>query len=108
MITGCTSKHGLRHYENLKPHVSSPEDWCIPQNMKGLEYLLVEPACEANEKAAERKTMATRARVWTTMKNRSGFRGRNLCERRLERSGAGRGAEVDGTRLADDDRNQER
>ena len=25
------------HYENLKPHVPSPEDWCIPQDMEGLE-----------------------------------------------------------------------
>ena len=38
------------HYENLKPHVPSPEDWCVPQNMEGLEYLLVEPACKVNEK----------------------------------------------------------
>ena len=38
------------HYENPKPHVPSPEDWCVPQNMEGLEYLLVEPACEVNEK----------------------------------------------------------
>ena len=38
------------HYENLKPHVPSPEDWCVPQNKEGLEYLLVEPACEVNEK----------------------------------------------------------
>ena len=38
------------HYENLKTHVPSPEDWCVPQNMEGLEYLLVEPACEVNEK----------------------------------------------------------
>ena len=29
------------HYENLKPHVPSPEDWCVPQNMEGLEYLFV-------------------------------------------------------------------
>ena len=34
------------HYENRKPHDPSPEDWCIPQDMEGLEYLLVEPACE--------------------------------------------------------------
>ena len=27
------------HYESLKPHVPSPEDWCIPQKMEGLEYL---------------------------------------------------------------------
>ena len=38
------------HYENLKPHVPSPEDWCIPKDMEGLEYLLVEPACEVNER----------------------------------------------------------
>ena len=38
------------HYENLKPHVQTPGDWCVPQNMEGLEYLLVEPACEVNEK----------------------------------------------------------
>ena len=37
-------------YENLKPRVHSPEDWCVPQNMEGLEYLLVKPACEVNEK----------------------------------------------------------
>ena len=24
------------HYENLKPHVPSPEDWCLPQDMEGL------------------------------------------------------------------------
>ena len=28
------------HYENLKPHVPSPEDWCIPKDMEGLEYLV--------------------------------------------------------------------
>ena len=39
------------HYENLKPLVPSPEDWCVPQNMEGLEYLLVEPACEVNGKS---------------------------------------------------------
>ena len=43
------------HYENLKPHVPSPEDWCVPQNMEGLEYLLVEPACEVNEKGTREK-----------------------------------------------------
>ena len=29
------------HYENLKPHVPSPEDWCLPKEMEGLEYLVV-------------------------------------------------------------------
>ena len=43
------------HYENLKPHVPSPEDWCVPENMEGLEYLLVEPACEVNEKSTREK-----------------------------------------------------
>ena len=43
------------HYENLKPHVLSPEDWCIPKDMEGLEYLLVEPACEVNEKGTRDK-----------------------------------------------------
>ena len=43
------------HYENLKPHVPSPEDWCKPQNIEGLEYLLVEPAYEVNEKGTREK-----------------------------------------------------
>ena len=43
------------HYENLKTHVPSPEDWCIPKDMEGLEYLLVEPACEVNEKGIREK-----------------------------------------------------
>ena len=43
------------HCENLKPHVPSPEDWCVPQNMEGLEYQLVEPACEVNEKGTREK-----------------------------------------------------
>ena len=43
------------HYENMKPHVPSPEDWCVPQNMEGLEYLLVDPACEVNENGTREK-----------------------------------------------------
>ena len=43
------------HYQNLKPHVPSPEDWCVPQNMEGNEYLLVEPALEVNEKGTREK-----------------------------------------------------
>ena len=43
------------YYENLKPHVPSPEDWCIPKDMEGLEYLVVEPACEVNEKGTREK-----------------------------------------------------
>ena len=33
----------------------SPEGWCGPQNMEGLEYLIVEPACEVNEKGSRKK-----------------------------------------------------
>ena len=43
------------HYENLKPHVTSPEDWCVPQNMEVLEYLIMEPACGVNEKGTGEK-----------------------------------------------------
>ena len=42
----------LRKSEISRP---SPEDWCVPQNMEGLEYLLVEPACEVNEKGTREK-----------------------------------------------------
>ena len=33
----------------------STEDWCIPKDMEGLEYLLVEPACEVNERGTREK-----------------------------------------------------
>ena len=42
------------HYENLKPHVSSPEIWCVPQSMDGLKYQIVEPACEVEGTREER------------------------------------------------------
>ncbi|XP_063717608.1 uncharacterized protein LOC134844724 [Symsagittifera roscoffensis] len=50
LITGRAA-----HYQNLKPHVPSLEDWCVPENMEGLEYLLVEPACEVNEEGTRKK-----------------------------------------------------
>ena len=43
------------HCEPLKPHVPSPEDWFVPQNMEGLEYLIVDPACEVDEKGTREK-----------------------------------------------------
>ena len=43
------------NYENLKPHVPFPEDWCVPQNIERLEYLLVQQACEVNEKGIREK-----------------------------------------------------
>ena len=42
-------------YENLKPHLPSPEDRCIPKDMEGLKYLVVDPACEVNEKGTREK-----------------------------------------------------
>ena len=44
-------------YENLKPDVPSLEDWCIPKDMERLEYLLVEPAQEVNEKGTREKNV---------------------------------------------------
>ena len=38
------------HYENLKPRVPSPEYWSVPRSMEGLEYLIMEQACEVNKK----------------------------------------------------------
>ena len=43
------------HYENQKPHDPSPEDWCVPQDVEGPEYLVVEPASEVNEKCTREK-----------------------------------------------------
>ena len=39
----------------VKEAVPSPEDWCVPQKMEGFEYLLVEPACEVNERGTREK-----------------------------------------------------
>ena len=60
----CLSTGRAAHYENLKPHVPSPEDWCIPKDMEGLEYLLVEPACEMNEKGIREKNDGNENLSW--------------------------------------------
>ena len=39
------------HYENIKPHIPSTEDWCIPADMEEGDYLMMDPACEVNEKS---------------------------------------------------------
>ena len=60
---GCTSAGTVLPLEykacsallKSKPHVPSPEDGCVPQKMEGLEYLLVEPACEVNERGTREK-----------------------------------------------------
>ena len=43
------------HYENIKPHNASSEDWCIPSDMNDEKYLIVDPACQLNEKGTRDK-----------------------------------------------------
>ena len=43
------------HYENIKPHNASSEDWCIPVDMQEGDYLIVDPACEVNERGTRDK-----------------------------------------------------
>ena len=43
------------HYENIKPHNPSTEDWCIPEDMEEGDYLMMDPACEVNEKGTREK-----------------------------------------------------
>ena len=43
------------HYENFKPHNLSTEDWCIPADMEEGDYLMMDPACEINEKGTRGK-----------------------------------------------------
>ena len=45
LSTGCAA-----HYENIKPHNASSEDWCIPSDMHDDDYLMVDLACEVNER----------------------------------------------------------
>ena len=43
------------HYENIKPRHASSEDWCIPADMQEGDYLIVDPACEVNERGTRDK-----------------------------------------------------
>ena len=43
------------HCENIKPHNPSTEDWCIPADMDEGDYLMIDPACEVNEKGTRGK-----------------------------------------------------
>ena len=43
------------HYKNIKPHNASSEDWCIPADMQEGHYLIVDPACEVNERGTRDK-----------------------------------------------------
>ena len=42
-------------YENMKPHNPSTEDWSIPADMEEGDYLMMDPACEVNEKGTREK-----------------------------------------------------
>ena len=44
------------HYENIKPHNPSTEDWYMPADMEKGEYLMMGPACEVNEKGTRGKS----------------------------------------------------
>ena len=43
------------HYEKIKPQNSATEDWCIPADMEKGDYLMMDPACEVNEKGTREK-----------------------------------------------------
>ena len=43
------------HYENIKPHNPSTKDWCIPADMEVGDYIMMDPACEVNEKGTREK-----------------------------------------------------
>ena len=45
------------NYENMKPHFPLPEDWRVPQNIEGHEYLVVKPARKVNEKGTREKNV---------------------------------------------------
>ena len=42
-------------YEKIKPHNPSTEEWCIPANIEEGDYLMMDPACEVNEKSIREK-----------------------------------------------------
>ena len=42
-------------YENINPNNASSEDWCIPRDMHDADYLIVDPACELNERGMRDK-----------------------------------------------------
>ena len=43
------------HYENIKPHNASSVDCCIPADMNDEDNLIVDPACEVNERGTRDK-----------------------------------------------------
>ena len=45
------------HYENIRPHNSPTDDWCIPEDLDEGDYLMMDPACEVNEKGSRGKNV---------------------------------------------------
>ena len=45
----------VARYENIISHNPSTEDWCIPADMEEGDYLMMDPACEVNEKGTREK-----------------------------------------------------
>ena len=43
------------HFENIKPHNPSTENWCIPEDMEEGNHLMMDPACEVNDKGTRDK-----------------------------------------------------
>ena len=43
------------HYENIKPYNPSTEDWCIPADIEEGDFLIMDTACEVNEKSTREK-----------------------------------------------------
>ena len=77
------SRGRAAHYENLKPHVPSPEDWCVPHNIEeGPEYLLVEPACEVIEKGTREKSDGNENMSMDDNEKKTGRLGRRIFRRR--------------------------
>ena len=51
------------HYENMKPHNPSTEDWCLPADMEEGDYLMMDPACEVNKKGTRENNDGNDVRV---------------------------------------------
>ena len=47
-------------HENIKPHNPSTDDWCIPPDKEEEDYLMMDPACDVNEKSTRRKAPGER------------------------------------------------
>ena len=54
------SIHRAAHFENMKPHNPSTEDWCIAEDLAKGDYLMMDPACKVIEKCTKERTMGMR------------------------------------------------